>query len=93
MEIKDIYAKYVGFRSKHQERMLLIYMTDKEQVYLFDKDVKAFERILKTKKERHEVGNIVFSSFPISELDTYLSALLNHGYKVAMCEVENNRAR
>lgn len=91
MDIKDIYAKYVGFREKHQERMLLIYMTDKERVYLFDKDAKTFEKVLKIKKETHEDGNIVYSSFPISELDTYLSALLNHGYKVAMCEVENNR--
>lgn len=91
MDIKDIYAKYVGFRAKHQERMLLIYMTDKERVYLFDKDAKTFEKVLKIKKETHEDGNIIYSSFPISELDTCLSVLLNHGYKVAMCEVENNR--
>ncbi len=86
-------AQYLEIKAAHPESLLFYRMGDFYEMFFEDAllAAKALDITL-TKRGRHEGHDIPMCGVPVHAADGYLSRLIRHGFKVAICEQMENPA-
>ena len=80
-------AQFLEIKAAHPESLLFYRMGDFYEMFFEDAllAAKALDITL-TKRGRHEGQDIPMCGVPVHAADGYLSRLIRHGFKVAICE-------
>ncbi len=80
-------AQYLAVKAAYPEALLFYRMGDFYEMF-FDDAVKASRAldIALTKRGRHQGDDIPMCGVPVHSHESYLSRLIRHGFKVAICE-------
>ncbi len=86
-------VQYLEIKAAHPESLLFYRMGDFYEMFFEDAllAAKALDITL-TKRGRHEGQDIPMCGVPVHAADGYLSRLIRHGFKVAICEQMENPA-
>jgi DNA mismatch repair protein MutS len=80
-------AQYLGVKAAYPDAVLFYRMGDFYELF-FDDAVKASQvlDIALTKRGKHQGEDIPMCGVPVHSHENYLSRLIRHGFKVAVCE-------
>jgi DNA mismatch repair protein MutS len=80
-------AQYLGVKAAYPDALLFYRMGDFYELF-FDDAVKASQAldIALTKRGKHQGDDIPMCGVPVHSHENYLSRLIRHGFKVAVCE-------
>lgn len=80
--IAQIKEQYEAMKKQHSDAIIIFRLGDEYECIEQDANVVAIALGLKLQNK----GNATFVKFPKSDLDAYISTLVNGGYRVAICE-------
>ncbi len=85
--VTPMMAQYLEIKAAHPGCLLFYRMGDFYEMFFEDalQAAKALDITL-TKRGRHEGLDIPMCGVPVHAADGYLSRLIRHGFKVAICE-------
>jgi DNA mismatch repair protein MutS len=79
--------QYLSIKRDHRDAILLFHMGDFYE--MFYEDAEEAARILNialTTRDRHKAGGVPLCGIPCHAAESYISKLLEHGRKVAICD-------
>ena len=79
--------QYLSIKRDHRDAILLFHMGDFYE--MFYEDAEEAARILNialTPRDRHKAGGVPLCGIPCHAAESYISKLLEHGRKVAICD-------
>ena len=86
-DVTPMMAQYLGVKAAYPDALLFYRMGDFYELF-FDDAVKASQAldIALTKRGKHQGDDIPMCGVPVHSHENYLSRLIRHGFKVAVCE-------